>query len=169
MWVRADDEINAAINQPTGEFALFVSDSFAVFSPPMNKANNQIGVCARIGDRNVQLPAIRCGCDLGAVTKSTDREESDSFSIGQREKPRTAGLPASYLDSDWLNFLPKQARCGIVQCNSPKIERVVVCQAHCAKACMAESFRGSCRSAERIFVRGRTEIRNGTFQVCRRE
>jgi RNA polymerase sigma factor (sigma-70 family) len=30
MWVRANDEINAAINQPTGEFALTVSD-LAVF------------------------------------------------------------------------------------------------------------------------------------------
>jgi hypothetical protein len=37
MWVRANDEINAAINQPTGEFALFVNDSFAVFDPQWTK------------------------------------------------------------------------------------------------------------------------------------
>jgi hypothetical protein len=40
MWVRANDQINAAINQPTGELALFVSNSFAVFDSPVNKANN---------------------------------------------------------------------------------------------------------------------------------
>jgi hypothetical protein len=40
MWMRANNEINAAINQPTGEFALFVSDSFAVFNSPVNKAND---------------------------------------------------------------------------------------------------------------------------------
>ena len=26
MWVRANDQINAAINQPTGELPMFVSD-----------------------------------------------------------------------------------------------------------------------------------------------
>ena len=42
MWVRADDEINAAINQPTGEFTLFVSDCFAVFGSPVDEANDKI-------------------------------------------------------------------------------------------------------------------------------
>ena len=44
MWVRANDEINAAINQPTGEFALFVSDFLAVFDSPVNEANDKIRV-----------------------------------------------------------------------------------------------------------------------------
>ena len=42
MWVRANDEINAAINQPTGEFALFVSDFLAVFDSPVDEANDKI-------------------------------------------------------------------------------------------------------------------------------
>ena len=44
MRVRANDEINAAIDQPTGEFALFVSDSFAVFDSPVDEANDKIRV-----------------------------------------------------------------------------------------------------------------------------
>jgi hypothetical protein len=40
MRVRANDEINAAINQPSGQFTLFVSDSFAVLDSPVNKAND---------------------------------------------------------------------------------------------------------------------------------
>ena len=41
MRVRANDEINAAIDQPTGEFALFISDFLAVFDSPVNEANDE--------------------------------------------------------------------------------------------------------------------------------
>ena len=44
MWVRANDEINAVINQPTGEFALLVSNLLAVFDSPMDEANDKICV-----------------------------------------------------------------------------------------------------------------------------
>ena len=44
MWVRANDEIYATINQPSGEFTLFVSDSFAVFGSPVDEANDKICV-----------------------------------------------------------------------------------------------------------------------------
>ena len=44
MWVRANDEINSVINQPTGEFALFVSDLLAVFDSPVDQANDKICV-----------------------------------------------------------------------------------------------------------------------------
>ena len=44
VGVRANDEIYATIDQPTVEFALFVSDFFAVFDSPVNKANDKICV-----------------------------------------------------------------------------------------------------------------------------
>ena len=37
MWVRANDEINAVINQPAGEFTLFVSDCFCCFQFPSER------------------------------------------------------------------------------------------------------------------------------------
>jgi hypothetical protein len=42
MRVRSNDEVNAAIDQPTREVSLFVSDLIAVFNPPVNKANQAI-------------------------------------------------------------------------------------------------------------------------------
>jgi hypothetical protein len=95
-----------------------------------------------------------------------DREQGDSFSIGQREKTRIASLPGWCFNSDCLNFFPKQVRCGIVQCDRAKIERMVICHAHCVKAGPSEQLRGLCWSPERISVRGSAEIRNRTFQVC---
>jgi hypothetical protein len=94
-----------------------------------------------------------------------DREQGDSFSIGQREKTQIASLPAWCFNSNWLNFFPKQVRCGIVQCDCAKIERMVICHAHCVKAGPSEQLRGLCRSPERISIRGYAEIRNRTFQV----
>jgi hypothetical protein len=44
VWVRANDEVHPAINQPTREFALFVSNFFTVFDSPVNKANDKISL-----------------------------------------------------------------------------------------------------------------------------
>ena len=44
MRMRANHDIDSAINQPAGEFTLFVSDLFAVFTSPMNQANDKICV-----------------------------------------------------------------------------------------------------------------------------
>ena len=49
------DKINAAINEPTGEFALFVSDFFGVFDSPMNQANNKICLGTRLRNRSIKL------------------------------------------------------------------------------------------------------------------
>src|SRR6185312_12836779 len=108
---------------------------------------------------------MRFGGDLGVLTKSADRKQSDSFSIRQREKSRIASLPGWCFNSDWLNFFPKQVRCGIVQCDRAKIEGVIICQAHCVKAGLAEQLRRLWRGAERISVCGLAEIRNRAFQV----
>src|SRR4029079_15154004 len=112
---------------------------------------------------------MRFGGDRGVLTKSADRKQSDFFSIGQREKARIASLPGWCFNSHWFNFLSKQVRCGIAQCDRAKIERMVICQAHCIKASSAEQLRRLCRSTKRISIRGLTEIRNRTFQVCRSE
>src|SRR4030095_4909915 len=109
---------------------------------------------------------MRFGGDLGVLTKSADCQQSDFFSIGQREKTRIASLPGWCFNSDWLNFFPKQVRRGIVQCDRAKIERMVICHAHCVKAGPAEQLRGLCWSTERVSVRGPAKIRNRTFQVC---
>src|SRR5213596_3135512 len=112
MWVRANDEINAAINQPTGEFALFVSDLLAVFDSPVNEANDQLSTCPRFRNRGNKLRSNRRRGDLDIWRRVNiaDREQGDSFSIGQREKTRIASLPGWCFNSDWLNFFPKQVR-----------------------------------------------------------
>lgn len=45
MRMRANHKIDSAINEPAREFALFLSNLFAVFNTPMDQANDKI--CAR--------------------------------------------------------------------------------------------------------------------------
>jgi hypothetical protein len=82
----------------------------------VNEANDQVGVRARIANRNFQLGPMRCRGDLATWLRVNvaNREHSDFFSTGQREKTWIASLPRWCFNSDWLNFFPKQMRCGIV-------------------------------------------------------
>ena len=154
MRMRANDEISAAINQPTGEFALFISDSFAVFDSPVDEANDKIRAGPRFSNRGAKLGANRRRGDLAICFRvnTVHREQGDSFSIGQREKTRIASVPGWCFHSDWLNFFPNQVCCGIVQSHGAKIERMIICQSHCVKAGPAEQLRGLDWSAERITV-----------------
>ena len=40
MRMRANDEIDSMVDQPTSEFALCIRNVFAVFDSPVNKAND---------------------------------------------------------------------------------------------------------------------------------
>src|SRR4029079_9104805 len=102
---------------------------------------------------------MRFGGDRGVLTKSADRKQSDFFSIGEREKARIASLPGWCFNSDGLNLFSNQVRRGIVRCTRAKIERVVICQAHCVKAGPAEQLRGFWRSAKCISGFGASQIR----------
>src|SRR5439155_4975382 len=131
-----------------------------VFDSPVDQANDKICVRPRFGNREPKLRSNRRRGDLATWRRVhiTDREQGDSLSIRQREKTRIASLPDWCFNSDWLNFFPKQVRCGIVQCDGAKIERMVICQAHRVKAGPSEQLRGLCRSAERVSASGVAEI-----------
>ena len=44
MRMRSNHKIDSMIDQPAGEFALFISDVLTVLNSPMNQANHEICV-----------------------------------------------------------------------------------------------------------------------------
>jgi len=60
-------------------------------------------------------------------------------------------------NSYWFNFFLDQTRRAVLQRRIPKIERVIVCQAHRVESSAAEQLGRACWSAECIALRGLAE------------
>src|SRR5213593_1194455 len=103
----------------------------------------------RSGDCGVQIKSI----NSRGRSNSTDSKERDFLSIQHGEKARLASIASGFCNSDGLDFFLDQSRCAVLQGRRPKIERMVVCQAHGMKSGAAEQLRRGCWSAECIAFR----------------
>src|SRR5439155_14328432 len=94
MRMRANHKINSVVHQPSGEFALFVSDIRSVFNSPVDHANHEACVRTSTGDRVAQADSIGCCCGFRSCGRAdvTDRYERDFLSIAHREETRRASV-----------------------------------------------------------------------------
>src|SRR4029077_1589071 len=108
----------------------------------------------RSGDCGVQISSI----DLRGRSNITDSKERDLLSIQHGEKARLASIASGFCNSHGLDFFLDQSRCAILQGRRPKIERVIICQAHGMKSSAAKQVCRGYWSAECITLRRLAEI-----------
>ena len=120
MRVRPDDEINSAIYQPAGEFALS-SVTARCFRFPSERGRQRDQRVTRLRNRGIQARHDPMLWRLGHVASLNiiDREQSDFFPSDT--ETNSARMPSSLVFQFRLViFLAEQVHCTIVQRFAPK-------------------------------------------------
>src|SRR6266508_2844629 len=136
MRMRSDDEIDSMVDQPTSEFALFISDVLAVFNSPVNQTDHEICVLPGIRNCGVQSKAIRCHGDWRARSRPNviHRHKSDFFLIDHMDDTRCPVAAAGVCNCDWLDLITELALGAVLQRRGPEIERMIICCADGARS-----------------------------------